>query len=153
MTEQERKKRNKYQLEYYHKTKLKKGLIKGNTVYNGHKYYIDKDELTKETLKSLKLNKRTKRLDELFILLNDRLFIKIRYRYKDPDQAYDVKMYSYEHLLNYWKCYMEDRGSAFGYYTEILKRGYAYGYSVIVNQLKYNYQFVYLGVVFPLRPN
>lgn len=135
MTEKQRLRKNELQREYYkrHKKDGVKSYIK-----KGHKHYIDRIELKNEAMKSIELGYRTKRLDELFILLSERTFRTIKYRYKDSDQQYDCYMFGLMSLFDNWRNFNPMRGCAFNYYTEIVKRGFCYGYVYVVKQIKYN---------------
>lgn len=132
-TEEERKQRQREsQLRYYHRTKK----LKGNRIVNN---YINNKELTKEAMDSIKLGYRTKRLDEMFILINKNIFSKLRHKYNSYDDAHDVMIFGLLKLFENWDLFDPSKGKAFSYYSEICKRGFVYGLNYVVKQDRHGY--------------
>lgn len=97
-------------------------LRKRRTFSDKSRYYIDKDEYSKELSKYVKTRKSTNRLGELFMLHVSR--ISSAHNFKDYTFKSDMEGTALLHLLKYTHNFKPDLGDAFSYCTSIIVRAF-----------------------------
>lgn len=90
--------------------------------------YLKNADLLEEIKLSFEQDKLTKEAERMLILLVDRMILRMTY-YDDFVEDH-CRSTAYYHLFRGWKNFDVNRGTnAFAYYTEIAKRGLAFGYN------------------------
>lgn len=97
-------------------------LRKRRTFSDKSRYYIDKEEYSKELSKYVKTGKSTNRLGELFMLHVSR--ISSAHNFKDYTFKSDMEGTALLHLLKYTHNFKPSLGDAFSYCTSIIVRAF-----------------------------
>jgi hypothetical protein len=98
----------------------------------GPKGYINSKELYMEALYCKALGYRTKHLEDMLIIMVNKIITK--FRYYNPDDKFDcINEALYIVLKNYDEFDEERSENVFAYYTEIIKRGLALGFKNITH--------------------
>jgi len=104
------------------KDKKKIVLRKRRTFSDKSRYYIDKEEYSKELHSYTKTRKATDRLGELFMLHVSR--ISSAHNFKDYTFKSDMEGTALLHLLKYSHNYKKELGDAFSYCTTMILRAF-----------------------------
>lgn len=95
------------------------------------KYYVKDTELLYEIIISQGRGKMTEKLERMLFTICKNV-IK-RFDYKSTDDAYDVMMGSYLHLIQNWQKFNTDKHSvALPYITEVVKRSLVNNFNILV---------------------
>lgn len=110
-------------------TEVKKRENKSNKS-NKENYYIDKQEMLLEILKSKQAGELTPKAVDMFLLLAERVMKRLQWRYRSQEDFEDCKQTGLYHLFKSWDKFDPRKSSnPFAYYTEIFKKGTADGYN------------------------
>lgn len=102
------------------------------------KYYFKDEELWLEIKISKGKGKRTKRLNQLLILISENIFRKFSSKIFDPDLRHDIYTDALIHLLKNYNKFDSDKYEKAGpYITEVFKRAYQNALMLNMNKKKY----------------
>jgi len=94
------------------------------------KRYIKNKELYKEILVSKAQGKLTKSAEEMLQLIVKNIILK--FQYKEPEWKRDCMQEAYYVLYKNWHNFDENKtDNPFAYYTEVVKRGLAFGFKKV----------------------
>lgn len=110
--------------------KTKKKETKAKAKPKDKKVYLKNKDLYNEIIKSKEQDELTPRAQEMFILLTNKVSLKMKYR--DPQDREDCISSAYLDLIRYWRAFNPEKSTnAFAYYTEIIKKGFAKGWNAL----------------------
>ena len=100
--------------------------------------YIDDNEFYYEIKLSLGKGKLTLKSERMIIKIGEEMIKKFERKYKTPDDKFDCMQQGILMMLQNWQGFNDKKySSAFPYFSEICKRGFAYGLNML-NQKKNN---------------
>lgn len=94
--------------------------------------YIDDTNFYYEIKISLGKGFLTRKAEKMIVLIGEEMIKKFERKYKTSDDKYDCMQQGILMMLSNWKSFDEKKySSAFPYFSEICKRGFAGGLNVI----------------------
>ncbi len=92
------------------------------------KNYLSNKEFLKEIIISKQQKKLTYKAEQMIILLGNKVIL--RFRYSNPDDKQDCLHTALLMAFKGWHNFNPERSTnAFAYFTEVIKRGLAYGWN------------------------
>jgi len=102
---------------------------------NQENFYIDDADLFYELVLSKGKGYLTKRAENLFILISEKVHTKLKSRYKSKDDEMDCYQQGLIKMFEKWSSFDERRyNKSLPYITEIFKRGSTEGFNLLLNK-------------------